>query len=328
MGTKMNVASDKSEIVAKLPRACTDEVAAIAFMEEQRGWAAKPICPRCESENVYRMGTTSERPLWRCRACNRQYTVRIGTVFEDSRIPLRHWCYAFWRACSSKKGASALEIKRHTGLTYKSALFLMHRVRFAMMDDSNDSPKLTGTVEVDETYVGGKARGPKRGKQYWNARKMQVVALVQREGPIKTVTRPFGQQRVTAKTVKDIIRENVDPSATIYTDEWKGYRHLDREFPGHETVNHGSREYVRGNVHTNTVENFFGLLKRGLYGTFHSVSRKHLHRYVGEFAFRYNTRKMEDGERTREAIVRAQGKRLVYKAPLSTPLTGPAASAS
>ncbi len=316
MGTKKVVASDKSSIVGKLPRACTDEAAAVAFIEEQRGWAERPVCPRCDSKDVYRMETGPGRPLWRCHGCTRQYSARTGTVFEDSRVPLRHWCYAFWRACSSKKGASALEIKRHTGLTYKSALFLMHRVRFAMTDDAETTPKLTGTVEVDETYVGGRARGPKRGKQYWNARKMQVVALVQRDGPIKTITQPFGQQRVTARTVKDVIRENVDPSATIYTDEWKGYRHLDREFPAHETVNHGRREYVRGDVHTNTVENFFGLLKRGIYGTFHSVSRRHLHRYVSEFAFRYNTRKMEDGERTALAIKRAEGRRLLYREPV------------
>lgn len=241
---------------------------------------------------------------------------------EDSRIPLKHWCYAFWRACSSKKGASALEIKRHTGLSYKSAHFLMMRVRFAMADDVTAEQKLDGTVEVDETYVGGRARGPGRGKKYWNARKMQVVAMVQRGGPVKAITRPFGEQRVSAKTVKDLIGENVDQRATVYTDDWKGYWGLNDKFPFHDKVNHGIREYVRGDVHTNTVENFFGLLKRGLYGTFHSVSRKYLSRYVDEFAFRYNTRTLEDGERTRLAIQASEGKRLYYKQPLASPRNG------
>src|SRR5436190_15393410 len=153
------VASDKSNLIAQLPEACRDERAAVEFIERQR-WGTEPYCPRCGALDAVQMrgrdGERNTRFLWLCRACKRQFTVRIGTVFEDSRIPLKYWCFAFWAACASKKGVSALQIKRQTGVSYKSALFLMHRIRYAMTPDR--SPRLDGTVEVDETYVGGKPR--------------------------------------------------------------------------------------------------------------------------------------------------------------------------
>ena len=308
------IAKDKSEVVAALPRACADEAEAVEFLERMR-WGGEPGCVHCGSTGVYQMrdrktGERNHRFLWRCRDCGRQYTVRIGTVFEDSRIPLRHWCYGFWAACASKKGVSALQIKRQTGLSYKSALFMMHRIRYAMADDHSKPAKMTGTVEVDETYVGGKPRYNlgynKRGR---GTKKVPVVALVQRGGDVRA--KPM---RVTALNVKKAILDNVGRSARIVTDEWPGYRHLDRDFRGgHETVKHRGREYVRGDVTTNTVEGFFALLKRGIYGTFHSVSKKHLHRYVSEFEFRYNTRHMDDGERIARVIRKAEGKRLLYR---------------
>src|SRR3989475_11676721 len=154
---------DKSEIVAAIPAACSDERTAVEFMERQR-WGDSPACPRCGDTDVYQVtdrqtGERSTRFLWDCRGCRRQFTVRIGTILEDSRVPLRHWCYAFWAACASKKGVSALQIKRQTGLSYKSALFLMHRIRWAMAEIP--TRPLTGIVEADETYVGGKPRGKK-----------------------------------------------------------------------------------------------------------------------------------------------------------------------
>src|SRR2546428_506275 len=156
------VGGDKSEIVAAIPAACSDEHTAVTFMERQR-WGDSPACPRCGDTDVYQVtdrktGERSRRFLWDCRGCRRQFTVRIGTILEDSRVPLRHWCYAFWAACASKKGVSALQIKRQTGLSYKSALFLMHRIRYAMTPPR--STRLDGIVQVDETYVGGKHRGP------------------------------------------------------------------------------------------------------------------------------------------------------------------------
>jgi transposase-like protein len=261
--------------------------------------------------------------LWLCKGCKRQFTVRIGTVFEDSRIPLMHWCYAFWAACSSKKGVSAKQIQRQTGLSYKSALFLMHRIRFAMADNY-DGP-LSGEVEVDETYVGGKPRyktpdpsrpglSKKGPTPNFKDRKTPVVALVERRGRVRArvVT------GVTADNLKGAIRQYVDRSARIFTDERPAYKGIGDEYAGgHEWVTHPRGEYVRGDVHTNTVEGFFSLLKRGVYGTFHAVSKKHLHRYVSEFEFRYNTRHMDDGERVLEAIRGAEGKRLMYAVPVS-----------
>lgn len=233
-------AKDKSAIVAALPKACSDELAAVEFLEAQR-WNGSPFCPRCEATDVFKLtgrdGKRNKRFLWVCRDCGDQFTVRIGTVFEDSRIPLRHWCYAFWAACASKKGVSALQIKRMTGLSYKSALFLMHRIRYAMTP--NGTEPLGGIVEVDETYVGGKPRPPSRQqvvamtyeqrKPYFaqreqyrgrGTRKVPVVALVERGGRVRTrvVT------DVTAESLRSAIRENVHPSAAIHTDELSSYR--------------------------------------------------------------------------------------------------------
>jgi transposase-like protein len=281
-------------------------------MEKQR-WGAHPACPRCGDLSVYQMkdSKNGERQAgyrWRCHGCKEQFTVRIGTVFEESRIPLRHWCFAFWRASTSKKGVSALEIKRQTGLSYKSALFMMHRIRFAM-NESDPSP-LAGTVEVDEVFIGGKARHFNNSRKTRPIEKTAVVGLVERGGRV----RPRIVADVTAASLKGVIRENVDPSARIYTDDWSGYRAwVGKEFAGgHETVRHSTHEYARGDVHTNSIEGFFGMLRRGLDGIYHSVSRKHLHRYLSEFEFRHNHRELTDGERAQQAIRAANGKRLTY----------------
>lgn len=324
MDTKpIKIAKDKSEIVKNLPKACSDETAAVEFLEAQR-WGEHPACMHCGSINVYKMtardGGRNRRFLWKCKEkeCGKQYTVRAGTVFEDSLIPLRHWCYAFWAACSSKKGVSALQIKRQTGLSYKSALFMMHRIRYAMADDHTLPEPLTGIVEVDETYVGGKPRH--KGKHNIKKRgrgtdKAPVVALVQRGGNVRAMTLP----RVNGKNLKAIIRQNVHQSARIVTDDAPFYKGLNREFEGgHDTINHSAGKYVVGDITTNTVEGFFSILKRGMVGTFHSVSKKHLHRYVSEFEYRYNTRHLDDGERTAMAIRKADGKRLLYREPVKT----------
>lgn len=316
-----HIAGDKSSVVAQIPMACADETAAVEFFEAMR-FGDDPFCPRegCGSLDVYAMkdreGNRNDRYLWRCRDCGRQFTVRIGTVLEDSRIPLRHWAYAFWAACSSKKGVSALQIKRQTGLSYKSALFLMHRIRWAM-NGAGNTGMLSGDVEVDETYVGGKPRYTGQAKRGRGTDKPPVVAMVERGGEV----RASHTTDVTAKTLRAAVRKNVARESRILTDGWIGYKNIGREYDGgHEKVNHRQgkqEEWVRGDVHTNTIESFFAILKRGIYGTFHNVSDKHLHRYVSEFEFRYNTRGVDDGERTRRAILGAEGKRLTYK-----PVTG------
>ena len=299
----------KSETVAQLPMACADENAAVEFLENQR-WGDTPTCAHCESENIYQMkdrsGGRNKRFLWKCNDCKKQHTVRVGTVFEESRIPLRHWCLGFWRACSSKKGVSAMQIQRETGLSYKSALFMMHRIRFAMTND-NGTP-FTGTVEVDETYVGGKPRYKGANGTGRGTKKTPVVAIVERGGDVRAKS-----MRLTGANLFGFMRENMSLKARLVTDEFKIYRGIGRTFEGgHDAIYHGKKEFTRGDVHTNTVEGFFSLLKRGLYGTFHSVSKHHLDRYIAEFTFRYNTRQMDDGERITTAIKQSLGKRLIY----------------
>lgn len=321
-----NVAGARSEIEKRLPLACADETAAVEFMEEQR-WGDSPACPKCGVVGeCYKMtnatGERSERYLWRCRACGKQYTVRVGTIMEDSPIPIRFWCLAFYRACASKKGVSALQIQRETGLTYKSALFMMHRIRWAMGPANEMQPKLGvggGTVEFDETYVGGKPRRYGRPSDGWNRghgpgwdfshRKTPIVAGVERGGRVKARV----VERAKGVALQHHVREMVDTSAHLMTDEYNGYWAVGREYASHERVHHKSWEYVRGDVTTNRIEGFFAGLKRQISGTHHSVSRKHLHRYINEVEFKYNTRQVDDGERTRLAIKAADGKHLTYK---------------
>jgi transposase-like protein len=310
----------KSPIIKALPLACQNELAAVEFFEQIR-WGGNPCCMHCGSVNVYKMadaktGERNKRFLWRCRDCKKQGTVRIGAVYEESRLPMRHWAFAFWSACASKKGVSAMQIMRHCQISYKSALFLMHRVRFAMKQTTPDT-KLTGTVECDETYVGGKPRlpnkvtGKKRGR---GCGKAPVFAMVERDGRVRAQV----LANVDGKNLKAAMSEHIDPSARIITDALNPYVHVQQSLKfegGHESVNHSAGEYVRGDVHSNTVEGFFALLKRGIIGTFHAVSKKHLHRYVDEFSFRYNTRKNTDGDRVVMAIQSADGKRLMYRQP-------------
>ena len=318
------VGAAKSEVVAQLPTACSDEAAAVEFMEQQR-WGDSPACPHCGDMNVTRLrskdGNRNNRFLWRCRGCSEQFTVRVGTVLEDSKIPLRHWCYAFWAACSSKKGVSALQIQRQTGLSYKSALFLMHRIRLAMTPDPATPPLLNGTVEADETYVGGRPR-PKsptarvalHAKGHYRmphppSTKTPVMAVIERGGQARAMVVPA----VTAKNERDVLYGTVARSARLMTDEGKHYRRVGRSFADHQTVKHSAYEYARGDVHVNGAENFFARLKRQLYGTHHAVSKKHLHRYVAEVTFKHNTRELEDGARVVSAIQGAEGKRLRYR---------------
>ncbi len=308
----------KSEAVAEIPLACSDETAAVEFLEKQR-WGTTPACVRCGSMNVYAMkdektGERSKRFLWRCHDCKQQYTVRIGTIYEDSRIPLRHWCYAFWRACTSKKGVSALELKRQCQISYKSALFLMNRIRFAMAPDKDyfHERQLKGTVEVDETYIGPrKPRYKGTSRRGRGTSKTPVFCAVERQGEIRR--RIIAD--VTSATLKSAIREEVDRRAHLMTDDFSAYIGIGPEFASHSTVCHTTKEYACGDVHTNTAESSHALVKRGIVGIYHNVSREYLHRYLWHFDFLWNTRQMNDGERTILAIQSAEGKRLMYKQP-------------
>lgn len=289
----------------------TDPVAAAEYLEGLR-WADGVVCPHCgESEREpYRLNSkATTRRLWKCRACRKQFTVMVGTIFESSHVPLNKWLAAFYLLCSSKKGMSAHQLHRMIDVSYKTAWFLFHRIREAMHDPSF-AGLLGGVVEVDETYVGGRRKkGGEKGRS--RKHKTPVVALIERGGKARTMR----VADVTGKTLKGAIREHVDPSARIMTDEWSGYRNIGREFAGHDTVSHSYGEYGRGEIHVNTAESYFAILKRGVNGVYHHVSREHLPRYLAEFEFRYNSRDTSDSARTVKALLGAEGKRLMYQQP-------------
>ena len=278
-------------------------------------WPKGPVCPHCRSRKATRIRAKSEKVrdgLLQCNKCRGQFTVTVRTVMERSHITLRQWVQAFHSMCSHKKGVSALQLQRNLGLkSYKSAWHLAHRIRFAMREEPMQA-LLHGTVEVDETYVGGKTRLGRRGRG--SERKTPVVALVERGESGKLRTRVV--DRLSAKNLKTAIRENVHRNAEIMTDDSPAYHGIGFTFAGgHQTVTHSKGEYVRGDVHINTAESFFALLKRGVHGTFHHISKQHLARYCDEFGFRWDHRKVTDGERTVAVIHQAAGKRLLYKQP-------------
>lgn len=333
MAKQRKVAGGQSELEQRIPLACADERAAVEFMEEQRGWLSEvdASCPRCgvlgESYKMKdaKTGERNTRHLWRCRACKEQFTVRVGTIMEDSKIPVRFWCLAFYRAAASKKGVSALQIQRETGLTYKSALFLMHRIRWAMAPANAEESKLGnggGIVEYDETYIGGPPRYPARkglqvrykGKaRDFGKRKTAIVGGVERDGRVKArvVT------NLKAENVAQHVREMVDPAAHLQTDESVVYKVVGREYASHQRVKHALGQYVKytaegEQITTNRIEGFWANLKRQLHGTHHAVSRKHLHRYVSEVEFKYNNRNLSDGERTAKLIRSTVNRRLTY----------------
>lgn len=284
-------------------------------------WPNGPVCPHCGSQNVTRLHGEKHRDgAIQCNECRDQFTVTVGSVMESSKVPLVKWVMAFHLLCSSKKGFSALQLQRELGLgSYRTAWFMMHRVRHAM-EGKPLQELLTGTIEVDETYVGGKPRITGKSKRGRGTSKKPVMVLVERDGDARV--KPI--ERVDGATLKQEIRDNVGPESQIMTDDFSSYNGLASEFASHDTVNHSAKEYAREKsdgsvVHTNTAESFFALIKRGHYGVYHQMSKKHLLRYCTEFGFRWNHRKVSDGERTESAIKQAEGKRLTYETPASCP---------
>jgi transposase-like protein len=277
-------------------------------------WKDGVICPHCEADKVYKLqGKATRKGVYKCAKCRKQFTVTVGTIFEDSRIPLNKWLMAIYLMCSSKKGISANQLSSMLEITYKSAWFMCHRIRYAMSTDI--FTKFSGTVEVDETYVGGKAKNmhSKIRKEKFHGRgaveKAPVITIVERDGRVKSQH----MEKVTGKNLKAAMLEIINPAATIMTDEAPLYYGTGFKFADHQSVNHHRGQYVNGKAHVNTAESVHAILKRGIMGTFHHVSTKHLNRYLSEFDFRFNTRKISNGERTIEAIKGISGKRLLYK---------------
>jgi transposase-like protein len=309
----------KRDQMKVIREAASDEAKAVELFEAIR-WGDSPACPRCGSVNVRKMigkdGQREKHYRWRCADCigPRQFSVRTASVLEETRLPLRIWAHAYWRACASKKGVSALQIARECSIRHQSALFLLNRIRHGMTPGAN-APKLSGIVEADEAYVGGKPRRPNNAKEiglHGPGKKAPVLAVVQRGGPVRVRTVPV----VTAKNLRTFLLDNVSTDSRLVTDEAKSYGRAGRLFAGgHDTIQHRSYEYARGDVTTNTIEGFFSLLKRKVYGTHHSISKEHLHRYVSEAAFLYNARKLTDDQRVAAAIKSGDGKRLLYREP-------------
>ena len=290
-----------------------NERAAFAYLESIL-WPDGPQCPHCgvvDQAGKLR-GKSTRIGLWKCYACRKQFTVKVGTVFEHGRIPLHKMLQATYLMCSSKKGVSAHQLHRTLEVTYKSAWFLAHRIREAMREG-----KVPGglggqnkVVEADETYVGGKAKNRAFGPP---PKKEAVFSLVEREGKVHS----FHVPAVNAKTLRPILVTHADRDSYLMTDESGAYVRVGREFSGHGTVNHSIQEYVRGGFwHTNTVEGYFSILKRGIGGVYQHCSQQHLKRYLGEFDFRYNHRValgVDDHQRTEAALSGIVGKRLTYQ---------------
>ena len=304
-----------------------DEAAAFAHIEAML-WYHGPVCPDCGVVgNAYELKGVRSKPskrnpegkerhgLKKCKDCGKQFTVRIGTIFEDSHIDLHLWLQAIYLMTSSKKGISSNQLHRTLGITLKSAWFLSHRVREAMRDDGSvDFGAGGGVVEVDETFIGHdktiKPKRSKKGRGY--AHKHKVLSLVDRStGRAKSMV----VDDLKAKTLIPILKKNIAKEATIYTDEASQYKSLARDFAAHDYVSHGKGEYVRGDTHTNTIEGYFSIFKRGMKGVYQHCAKKHLHRYAAEFEFRYSNRianGIDDSARAAAVLRGSSGKRLTY----------------
>ena len=279
-----------------------------AYLEALR-WPNGPVCPHCgvEDEAYALQGASHRVGLLKCKACRKQFSVTVGTVFEKSKIPLNKWLMVVHLMCASKKAMSSLQISRMLGLTYKSAWFMTHRVREAMKPGSTGLLGAGGdTVEADETYWRTYKEKPAKARGYEH--KMKVVSLVERGGLKRTIV----VNAVNAKTLTAVLDDNVSKSAHLMTDEHAGYTKIGRTFASHGITKHSKGQYVDGRNHSNTVESSFSLLKRGLIGTFHHVGEQHLQRYATEFDFRWNHRKVTDRERSDTLLQSIAGKRLTY----------------
>jgi len=309
--------------ITDIARFLTDEAAAQQALADLRWPDGNIICPLdgCEGgKKVYEVayaatakGKATVRKQWKCGACRRKFSVTSKSIFEGAHIPVGKWIYAIFLMCSSKKGVSANQLSRELDISYKSAWFMCHRVREAMLQEplAGMLGKGGGIVELDETFVGGKKKNNRHANRTADAgRKVAVMTLIDREGDVKTVKVP----NVRKDTLQSLARPIVDQSANIVTDAHLSYTGLDEHFHSHHTVDH-SRTFVRGIIfHTNFAESYHSLLKRGVIGTFHHISDKHMARYLAEFDRRWNTRKEADGARTVAVMGTAIGKRLTYKA--------------
>lgn len=279
------------------------------YLAHQR-WNGKPTCPKCgHSEKIYNIENGAR---YKCAKCLKKFSVTVGTVFEKSQVDLRTWFAAIYLCSAHKKGISSCQLARDLNISQKTAWFVLHRIR-EMLRTKAPQTLVTGTTECDETYVGGKNANRHANKKVKDSQgrsakdKTPVFGVLERGGDVVLNVVPDTK----AETLQPIIKSLVQEGAILVTDEWSGYSGIQKEFV-HETVNHSLKEYVRENYHTNTIEGFWSLFKRGVFGIYHHVSRKHLSKYCDEFAYRYNTRKAKDGSRFDSSMLQTAG-RLTYK---------------
>ena len=314
-----------------LSKRIRSEADAYQFLEDLI-WKGQPVCPHCGSTAKHyfltaqgdgrktRTGSVSQRRVWKCKDCRKQFSILTGTIFHGSKVPVKTWLFVLVEMCASKNGVAAREIQRKYGLHPKTAWHMLHRLREAMKRDDAFTTLLSGTIVADEAYVGGESR-----RKYGTLR--PTIEHVQRPKSIvfTLINAESGEARsrvipnVKGDTLWRAIEAQVDmPKSRLMTDELMSYRAVGRQFGnGHDAVTHNLGEYVRGDVTTNKVENYFGQLKRSIDGTFHAVSAEHLPRYLAEFDFRYSTRKMTDTQRVDRLLGQVRGRRLAYR-----PLTG------
>jgi transposase-like protein len=279
------------------------------FMAQIR-WPEGVTCPYCSGKAVSYL---SSRRIWKCmsKTCHKQFSVKVGTVMEDSPIPLDKWLAAVWLITNAKNGISSYEVMRALGITQKSAWFLMHRIRLAMQTGTFE--KLSGQVEVDETYIGGLARNMHRSEHSRKITgtggkgKVAVMGLLERDGKVRAKV----INDATQLTLHAEVRSNVEPGAELFTDGWRSYAGLHKDYI-HQVIDHAEK-YVDGQIHTNGIENFWSLLKRGIKGTYVSVEPFHLFRYLDEQTFRFNNRKVKDADRFVETMKQIAGKRLTFE---------------
>lgn len=277
------------------------------YLEALR-WPNGPVCPHCgvEGDHYELAGTSHRVGLRKCKDCRQQFSVTVKTVFEKSKIPLNKWLMAVHLMCASKKAMSSHQLHRMLGITYKSAWFMTHRIREAMKSEGGLMGTGGGIVEADETYWGTSKAKPSKARGYEH--KMKVVSLVERGGQKRSIV----VQSVNTKTLTATLEDNVCKTAHLMTDEHSGYVPVGKTFASHSFTKHSKKEYAVGNTHSNTVESSFSLLKRGLIGTFHHVGEQHLQRYVTEFDYRWNFRKVSDRERSDNLLKNIGGRRLAY----------------